>query len=126
MPPLGMDDKCCNGRSHDLAIALSKLGLLLVYNLCSGLYVSSVTRTLLLFVIIAMNDAIGTTYCQRATPTLDAARKSRKAGRSRGAYLSPSLLLCVRSGSMVVAWMLSSLISTALVSSVAPHPSSHT
>jgi hypothetical protein len=38
IPPLGMDDKCCNGRSHDLAIALSKLGLLLVYNLCSGLY----------------------------------------------------------------------------------------
>jgi hypothetical protein len=47
--------------SHDLAIALSKLGFSLVYNLCACLNVTS----LLLVVIIGMNDAIGTTYCQR-------------------------------------------------------------
>ena len=33
-----------------------------------------------------MNDAIGTTYCQRATPTLDATRKSRKGGQIKGSF----------------------------------------
>ena len=64
-------------------IALSRLGFLLVYNLCFGL---NVTRTLLLVVIIAMNDAIGTTCCQRATPALDATRRSRKAARSSRSF----------------------------------------
>jgi hypothetical protein len=64
----------------------------------------------------------GITYCHpNETPTLlmlleGVARRLDQAGA----------LLCVCSGSMVAALMLSSLISTALVSEVAPHPPSQT
>ncbi len=108
---------------HDLAIALSKLGFSLVSNLVSGLNVTS----LLLVVIIGMNDAIGTTYCQRGNSYLRCCSKESQGGRIKGSFAFLLLVLvCVCSGSMVVAWMLSSLISTALVSTVAPRAPSHT
>jgi hypothetical protein len=66
------------------------------------------------------------TAIQRNSHSLDATRRSRTAAGSSRSFALRLRLLCVCSWSMAVALTLSSLISTALVSSVAPHPPSQT
>ena len=68
------------------------------------------------------------TAIQRNSHCLDATRRSRTAARSSRSFALRLLCVCDRlcSWSMAVALTLSSLISTALVSEVAPHPPSQT